>query len=542
MSLPFSQSTYIFILFTFVFHSHSFPLSTSSRWIVDQDGGGRVKLACVNWPGHLHVMIPEGLNKKPLKDIVYDISNVMGFNCVRLTWATYMYTRDSNVTVLESLNRWNLTVAKEGVEKNNPELLEMSIVEVQNVVVNELGKWNVMVVLDNHVSLPQWCCGFDDGNGFFGDKFFDPDEWVRGLVAVARQYNGNPSVVAMSMRNELRGPRQNTVDWYAFMQLGGTVIHRENPDILVIISGLSFDNNLGFLKDQPLTINLDNKLVFESHWYPFGQPDDNWIFQTNEYCANATKWFMDNSGFLFQTDQNPVPLFLSEFGLDQRGVNEAQNRYFHCLLMTVAENDIDWALWQLPGSYMLREGQVDLEDVFGMYDIMWENLRNSTVLKRLQFVQMDIQGIYYFPSNPTRYILYHPVSGQCVNASESLSLINCQQARHWDHDHDGGSINPTNTTHCLTVVKQGLPPIISDETNCSSQESSWNVVSSSKYHLASKDTEGNNLCLEVDPSTSNLVTNKCLCLDDDLRDISSCEENPQRQWLKLISTNKLDQI
>nr|GFA07777.1 ricin B, lectin domain, glycoside hydrolase, family 5 [Tanacetum cinerariifolium] len=186
--------TYVVFISFFVFHCHSYPLSTSSRWIVEQGSGNRVKLACVNWPGHLHVMIPEGLNKKPIKTIVSDIANVMGFNCVRLTWATYMYTRYLNVTVSQSLDRWNLTVAKDGIARNNPEMLGMMVVEAQNAVIEELAKEDIMVVLDNHVSLPKWCCGDDDGNAFFGDEFFDPDEWVQGLVAVASRYKGNPTV------------------------------------------------------------------------------------------------------------------------------------------------------------------------------------------------------------------------------------------------------------------------------------------------------------------------------------------------------------
>lgn len=113
-SLP---STWIIILFYFVFNSYSFPLSTSSRWIIDENSCNRIKLKCVNWPGHLNVMIPERLHKKPIKSIVYDISNTMGFNCVRLTWATYMYTRYSNLTVSEPLDQWDLTVASGGSRK-----------------------------------------------------------------------------------------------------------------------------------------------------------------------------------------------------------------------------------------------------------------------------------------------------------------------------------------------------------------------------------------------------------------------------------------
>ncbi|GJZ81446.1 ricin B, lectin domain, glycoside hydrolase, partial [Tanacetum coccineum] len=101
------------------------------------------KLACVNWPGHLHVMIPEGLNKKPIKAIVSDIANVMGFNCVRLTWATYMYTRYLNVTVSQSLDQWNLTVAKDGIARNNPKMLGLTVVEAQNAVIDELAKEDI---------------------------------------------------------------------------------------------------------------------------------------------------------------------------------------------------------------------------------------------------------------------------------------------------------------------------------------------------------------------------------------------------------------
>lgn len=83
-------------------------------------------------------------------------------------------------------------------------------------VVRRLGDNEVMVILDNHVSKPGWCCGNTDGNGFFGDEYFDPDQWVRGLTEMATMFRGVPNVVGMSLRNELRGPRQNVPDWYRY--------------------------------------------------------------------------------------------------------------------------------------------------------------------------------------------------------------------------------------------------------------------------------------------------------------------------------------
>ena len=81
-------------------------------------------------------------------------------------------------------------------------------------VVSSLGEHDVMVILDNHLSKPGWCCSNTDGNGFFGDAFFDPDVWVDGLTRMAATFAAAPNVVGMNLRNELRGPRQNANDWY----------------------------------------------------------------------------------------------------------------------------------------------------------------------------------------------------------------------------------------------------------------------------------------------------------------------------------------
>lgn len=81
-------------------------------------------------------------------------------------------------------------------------------------MVSSLGDNDVMVILDNHISKPGWCCSYNDGNGFFGDQYFDPDLWIDGLARMATLFNGVGNVVGMSLRNELRGPRQNSKDWY----------------------------------------------------------------------------------------------------------------------------------------------------------------------------------------------------------------------------------------------------------------------------------------------------------------------------------------
>lgn len=197
-----SRSNYKLSIFIFLFLSlqlttfcNSVPLSTSSRWIISNSSGKRVKLTCVNWVSHLQPMIAEGLEKQPLDYIAKQIVST-GFNCVRFTWPTYMFTRPNygSITVSQSLHKFNLSAAKSGISKNNPRILNMKVADLHKAVVEELGKNNIMVVLDNHVSLPNWCCSGGDGNGFFGDVNFDPKEWLRGLATVAKTYKGTPAV------------------------------------------------------------------------------------------------------------------------------------------------------------------------------------------------------------------------------------------------------------------------------------------------------------------------------------------------------------
>ena len=77
-----------------------------------------------------------------------------------------------------------------------------------------LAKNKVMVILDNQISKPGWCCSNVDGNGFFGDEYFNGELWIDGLTKMATMFRDNPIVVGMSLRNELRGPKQNPNDWY----------------------------------------------------------------------------------------------------------------------------------------------------------------------------------------------------------------------------------------------------------------------------------------------------------------------------------------
>ena len=109
------------------------PLYTNSRWIVDE-GGQRVKLACVNWVSHLEAMVTEGLSKRPVDAISKKIAS-MGFNCVRLTWPLFLVTNDSlaSVTVRQSFQSLGLSDTISGIQANNPSIIDLPLIKAFQV-------------------------------------------------------------------------------------------------------------------------------------------------------------------------------------------------------------------------------------------------------------------------------------------------------------------------------------------------------------------------------------------------------------------------
>uniref|UniRef100_A0A0D9VHU2 Glycoside hydrolase family 5 domain-containing protein n=1 Tax=Leersia perrieri TaxID=77586 RepID=A0A0D9VHU2_9ORYZ len=523
-------------------------LSTSSRWIVDE-AGRRVKLACVNWPSHLEPVVTEGLGNQPVDAISKKVS-ALGFNCVRLTYPIVLASNASlsSLTVRRSLLAHGLAGTVAGVEANNPGLLDLTLIESFRAVVENLGENGVMVILDNHVSQPGWCCADDDGNGFFGDRHFDADVWVQGLGNMATMFAGVQNVVGMSLRNELRGPRQNPDDWYTYMQRGAEAVHAANPEALVIMGGLSYDTDLSFLAARAVDVSFANaaagKLVFELHWYSFADARAWEAENANEVCGHAARGLARRGGFLLDAG---FPLFLSEFGADTRGgVSRGGDRYIPCVAAVAAELDLDWALWALQGSYALRQGVAGAEEVYGVLDSSWSNVRNATALARIQSLQRPLRGPGYDDARAYT-VLFHPITGRCVvRRAAALELGRCEDTEAWEYAQTASTLALRGATPlCLRAEGSGRPARL-DTGGCRDDGdalSTWRLVSDSTMHVAVNATSsqaqgqdvgggGGLLCLDVGDDGRTVVTNPCRCLHGD----GECD--PETQWFKLVTSTR----
>ncbi|KAI5396146.1 hypothetical protein KIW84_062372, partial [Lathyrus oleraceus] len=483
-------------------HANAFPLSTQSRWIVDDSTNSRVKLVCGNWAGHLQPMIPEGLDRRPIKELVGEIVK-NNFNCVRLTYAIYMWTRHGNRIVNDTLNDLDLPEVVEGISKYNPSVLKMTHIEAFDAVVDEIGSQNVNVLLDNHVSEAKWCCDDDDENGFFHDRHFDPPEWIHGLTLAAKHFHEHHAIVAMSLRNELHGPRQNQRDWYKYMSKGALAIHKTNPNVLVVISGLNYDTELQFLRKKPMNIDLGKKMVYETHLYSWSgigtlKLKEIWTKQPlNRICENSIEGLDERAGFL-TTGENAVPLIFTEFGFDQTGSTTEDNRFLTCLQTYLVGRDLDWGLWAFHGGYYLREDKIHLDESFGVVDSTWHKLRYPNFTDKFQLLQRKNQDPTSKHCN--EYMMYHPLTGQCaqVNENNEIEIGNCENQKRWSYN--GSQIILSDSKKCLSASGEGLPVSVSDD--CESKNSSWKTASLSKLHLATVDKNGKELCLHKDSNSS----------------------------------------
>ncbi|GMQ06563.1 hypothetical protein CsSME_00051100 [Camellia sinensis var. sinensis] len=154
------------------------------------------------------------------------------------------------------------------------------------------------------------------------------------------------------------------------MQKGAEVVHAVNPDVLFILSGLSFDKDLSFLLNRPMNLTFTGKLVFEVHWYGFSDGSAWKTGNPNQVCGQVVDQMMRKARFVL--DQG-YPLYLN------------------CFLGVAAELDLDWALWTLTGSHYLREGVIRLEEFYRVFNWNWCEARNSSFLERISAIQSPFQ-------------------------------------------------------------------------------------------------------------------------------------------------------
>jgi endoglucanase len=378
----------IFVVYFFLFtniYSYKVPFTTLNNSIIDADGTV-VRMRCVNWPGSMETLLPEGLQHNSIDNIVLLIKQ-MNMTCVRLTYSIDV-TLSSNLTVYQSLSRLNLTFALQGFIENNPLLINTSVSNVFDSVLNTLGKYNILVLFDNHVSKAMWCCNDNDGNGFWGDKYFDIEQWINGLRFMANKTVDRPYVIAMSLRNELRGARQNQADWYRYVLRGiREAISAINPRLLIVISGLNYDLNLSFIRSlsiqELVPQSIQNKIVYEAHWYSWS------YFSLSDDCEKMKSQIQSLWAFILESNHSyTAPVWLTEFGTNVDQFT-GDDQFIDCIkdfLQTPLTDTMSWSYWVLAGNYYTRSGKVESHESYGLLTDSWKEIKSKSFIDLLSMM------------------------------------------------------------------------------------------------------------------------------------------------------------
>lgn len=247
--------------------SNSLPLRTRGRYIVDTVGR-RVRLACVNWYGaHMSQMVVSGLDAQSIDEIASMIVE-QGFNCVRLPFSSEL-----------ALGNTTAVPDADDTLRANPALRGLTALSVFDATVETLTRAGLLVILNNHVSSAQWCCSRFDGEGLWYTDAYPEDSWLEALAVMAARYRGDDRVVGMDLRNELRqswltfptfGSGSPSTDWAMAAAKGGRRVLHEDPDLLVIVSGLNSGADLTGVRERPLHVtepDLQGKVVYTTHFY-----------------------------------------------------------------------------------------------------------------------------------------------------------------------------------------------------------------------------------------------------------------------------------
>lgn len=396
------------------------PLHTSGRFVVDATGH-RVKLAGVNWYGAEQLdHVPAGLQCQSANTITARIA-AAGFDVVRLPWATQTWRgKDEAVP----------PVAVAG----DVSLRGKTSRHVFDAVIDALARHGVLVILDNHVTQPRWCCSGSDGNALWWQGY-DPShpprwhglshaarlhrfrlgerQWLQAWRRIAGRYAASgvhpqPMVVGADLRNEVRPddllgitPRWRRragtpwTDWPRAALRAGNAVLSVNPRLLIAVEGLRYAADLRGVARRPIRLSRPHRLVYSAHDYAWTQ--------TAGSPAHLRRVLGRRWGWLLaQHQQFTTPVLVGEFGTCHPESCSAETSWFTALTRYLAAGDIDWIYWSINGT----GGRSDVEPTtcavtlrfpgcgegYGLSDPSWSRDASPALMTALRPIIASSQG------------------------------------------------------------------------------------------------------------------------------------------------------
>jgi aryl-phospho-beta-D-glucosidase BglC (GH1 family) len=344
-------------------------LHTSGNQLLDASGSV-VGLSGVNWFGFETALnVPHGLWQRNWQDMLDQVRE-LGYNVIRLPF--------SNAMLVPGTMPTGINYAE------NPDLADLTALEVMDHIVGGARARGIRVILDNHRSLPG---GGPESNGLWYTNGYPESLWIEDWKMLANRYKGNDTVVGMDLRNEPFGAcwgcGDPAKDWRLAAEKAGNAILSVNPELLIIVEGIANRNgqntwwggNLMGAKEFPVRLQVPNRLVYSPHEYPPSMYPQTW-FSDPAYPDNLTAVWDRYWGYLAAD----TPILIGEFGT--RLETDKDRQWLQKFKIYIQAKKLNWTFWSLnPNS----------GDTGGLLLDNWESVQTEKhdVLKTIQYPFID---------------------------------------------------------------------------------------------------------------------------------------------------------
>jgi endoglucanase len=280
--------------------------------------------------------VPAGLDMQRYTTIL-DQVKLLGYNVTRLPLSNELVERNPVVT---------------RAVRANPELVGMHALDVLDLLVAYAGRIGLKLMLDNHRSLaarPREVNTLDEPLWY--TQAFPQSAWLKDWQALAVRYRGNDTVIAFDLRNEphtagpgpwslhaylhrgatwgpYKGKSNPATDWRAAAEQAGNAILAINPDILVVVEGITMYPDAGSPNSMvtswwggiltpalqfPVVLQVTGELVYSVHDYGPRKHDMPW-FRPLSYTSLDRAYRHDWAFVPGGASPPAAPLLLGEFG------------------------------------------------------------------------------------------------------------------------------------------------------------------------------------------------------------------------------------
>ena len=327
-------------------------LSTKGKYIVDEKGR-KVKLAGISWfGGETSNLSPHGLWAKPLAHFIKTVKD-LGYNHIRYPWTNEMLNPGAKTNSVDKVQ--------------NPDLANLTPLEVMDAVIDACGKAGIKVYLDRH--RPE--------SGGQSELWYvsrvSEEKWIEDWQFLAKRYKDNPTVIGADLHNEPHGTAcwgcgETNRDWRLAAERCGDAIHEVNPDWLIIVEGNDHYGEEGWQKgegywwggmlkgvrENPVRLKQKNKLVYSAHDYDKNVHLQDW-FNEPDFPDNMPAKWDDIWGYIFK--EGIAPVIIGEFG--SKLADNIDVKWLKNLVSYMNDNDVHWTFWCLNPNSGDTEGILD---------------------------------------------------------------------------------------------------------------------------------------------------------------------------------------